>query len=216
MRRRPGPAARAVGVLVALAAAAGSAASDATGFLPPAYSPADVGVAVLAKGVVWVEQNRVLYQGFSSPAKVLGGLQEPSPALSASPTAVVVAGRGGREAFSAAVPPGRLAPVGQIWAPLKAGGCEWLPAETGGLGEFVVVGEQIVDAATCPEELLEAQAAKQPLFVRNAALAHQLQEFVDRGWRGHRTTLAPLTRPRVVLEASLYHSNYRPGAEGSA
>ncbi len=122
---------------------------------------------MLARGVVWVDETRVLYQGFSSPGRVLGGLYEPGPLLASSGEAVAVAGRGPREAFSGGVPPGRLAPVGQISESRTGGGCEWSPSVQGGYGEFTVVGEQLVDAASCGEELLQEQATMQPVFVRN-------------------------------------------------
>lgn len=124
-------------------------------------------MTVLARGVVWVDQTRVLYQGFRSSSRVLGGLERPEPSLASSGTAVVVAGRGLREGFSGAVPPGRLAPIGQIWDEQRGGGCTWLPSEAADEGQFVVIGEQLIDTATCGEETVPQEPGMQPLFARN-------------------------------------------------
>ena len=152
-----------------LAALVAAAASRAEPLLPQHYSRAGAGVAVLAKGVVWADDYRVLYQGFWSSSKVLGGVGETDPFLSSSARAVVLAGRGSREAlFSAALPPGRFGPIGQIWAAQRGAGCEWLPSEEAARGGFVVVGEELVDGATCAEEVtFQEQAPRQPLFARD-------------------------------------------------
>jgi hypothetical protein len=158
------------GALVAtLVALIGATASRAEPFLPRVYSGAGAGVAVTAKGVVWADGYRVLYQGFSSSSNVLGGLRETEPTLSSSADAVVLSARGSaRGLFSAALPPGRFRPIPQVWVPRRGAGCEWVPSGEAASGGFVVAGEELVNAATCAEELtFQEQAQKQPLFARD-------------------------------------------------
>jgi hypothetical protein len=156
-------------VLAGLATIAAAAPSRAEPFLRPSGSSAGAGVAVLAKGAVWSDGYQLRWQGFSSPGKVLGGLHEPDPFLASSANAVALAGRGFSESFfSAAVPPDRFAPIGQVWAPVRGAGCEWLPWGTAEPREFVVAGNQLVDGGDCAEEMtFQAQLPKQPLFVRD-------------------------------------------------
>ena len=167
--RRPLAGQVAGALLAALVALVAAAASRAEPFLPPSYSRAGAGVAVLAKGVVWADDYQLRYQGFWSPSMLLGGLRESDPLLISSAKAVVFAGRGyGAPLFSAALPPGRFGPIGQVWAPLRGAGCEWLPSQEAGGGGFVVAGEELVDGASCVEEMtFQEQLPKQPLFVRS-------------------------------------------------
>src|SRR5579871_4373331 len=163
---------RVAGVLVAAVVALVAAAMARAEVTPPSpyFRPrAGAGVAVLANGVVWAKDHSVLYQGFWSPSRVLGGLGTTEPVLASSAKAVVVARRGSREPlFSGAVPPGRLGAIDQIWAPQVGAGCEWLPSEAAAAGGFAVAGDELLDGASCAEELaFQEQVARQPLFVRN-------------------------------------------------
>ena len=178
-------------LVAALAAVAGAGGTQAAAFLGAPYNQADV--AVLAKGVVWADQTRVIYQGFRSPSRVLGGLESTEPLLSSSGQAIVVAGRGTREGLSGAVLPNRLTPIDQIWEEVHGGGCTWLPSQGGDEGELVVIVEQVIDTASCGEETVPQGLAMQPLFVRNVRAG---EWRVLRWLKGHRS-------PALAAEGNL-------------
>jgi hypothetical protein len=137
-------------------------------------------LAVLRDGVVWVDEGRILFQGFRSGQVTLGGpVESAAPILAASNTAVAMVGAGA--GFAGGVPPGRLAPVegadeeAREWA---GGECSlWSPA-AGASDDFAVADGELVDAGECSatnggfEE--QELATAQPLFV------HRLR---GGGWR---------------------------------
>jgi hypothetical protein len=163
---------RFVGVALALLAGALSCASSAVALLRPLEPRQEV--AVLGNGIVWVDQERVLFQGFRSGSATLGGVESSSPTLASSGKAVALLGRGSRGGFAAAIPPGRFAPIEQISEGVHGGGCtSWVPLFGGEslLGDFAVAGDELIDAGECQGEnggISEQEGAtSQPLFVRN-------------------------------------------------
>lgn len=142
--------------------------SGAYAFLRPLEPP---DVAVLRNGVVWADRTRVLFQGFLSGTVSLGGIGTVEPLLASSGDAVALLGRGSSEEFAGAIPPARLAPIGQVFAEVHGGGCPgWAPLTHSAieLGDFVVAGHELIDAGRCQGEGGgEQEASSQPLFIRN-------------------------------------------------
>ncbi len=130
---------------------------------------------MVRSGVVWVDQWRVLFQGFWSGSTILGGAGTQAPTLASSGGAVALVG-GAAGGFAAAVPPGRFAPLeqsGEEAREVRGGECtSWAPA-IGGLvrTDFAVAGDELVDAGECQGEnggIREQElATSQPLFVRS-------------------------------------------------
>ncbi len=123
-------------------------------------------------GVVWVDQGRVLFQGFWSGSSVLGGVGPYASVLASSSEAVVLVG-GTAGGFAAAVPPGRFAPVeqsGEETPAVHGGECaSWQPVIVP--TDFAVAGHELVDAGECQGENggfdEQETATRQPLFVRS-------------------------------------------------
>lgn len=133
-------------------------------------------IAVLGDGVVWVDEDKVVFQGFRSGAATLGGLpQSRTPILEGSGNAVVLVGAGA--GFSAGIPPRRLAPVEGADEEVRAfvgGGCShWSPlvSSLDAPEDFAVADGELVDAGECPIENggfdEQELATAQPLFVHN-------------------------------------------------
>jgi hypothetical protein len=156
-------------VLVGVLALASSAAAVPRPLEPPQEA------AVVRSGVVWVDQGRVIFQGFWSGSTILGGVGTYAPTLASSSGAVALVG-GAAGGFAAAVPPGRFAPVeqsGEAAPEVRGGECtSWAPV-IGGLvpTDFVVAGDELVDAGECQGDNGGFQeqelATSQPLFVRS-------------------------------------------------
>lgn len=148
-----------VAILWALALAPGS--------LGAGPSPDAAGVAVLRNGVVWVDEGHVLYQGFRSAGSTSLGTVEAPSALASSASDVALAPSGGTHLFLGGAPRGGLAPIEQIAAPVTGGECSaWVPASE---GDWVVVGDELVDAPYCEGEGddsdVQQAATREPLFV---------------------------------------------------
>jgi hypothetical protein len=160
----------------ALAVLAGvlASASNAAAFLRPLEAPQEV--ALVRSGVVWVDQGRVLFQGFWSGSTILGGAGTHAPTLASSSEAVALVG-GAAGGFAAAVPPGRFAPVeqsGEEAREVRGDECtSWAPVIGSGLvpTDFAVAGDDLIDAAECQGEnggfKEQELATSQPLFVRS-------------------------------------------------
>ena len=125
-------------------------------------------VAVLDRGVVWADGTTIVYQGFGSVRRTLGGVESPEPAIASSGTALVLAASV-REGFAGAIPPRRLAPIQETWDEVKLGSCnDWSPLipGRGEPGKFVLAGEKLIDPGTCDETPTAEHTGIQPLFVR--------------------------------------------------
>jgi hypothetical protein len=148
--------------------------SSAAALLRPLEAPQEA--AVVRSGVVWVDQGRVLFRGFWSGSKILGGVGTHAPTLASSSGAVALVG-GTAGGFAAAVPPDRFAPIeqsGEEAREVRGGECpSWAPVIGSGLvpTDFAVAGDELVDAGECQGENggFEEQeiATSQPLFVRS-------------------------------------------------
>ncbi|HEY4428268.1 MAG TPA: hypothetical protein VGN08_08710 [Solirubrobacteraceae bacterium] len=125
-------------------------------------------VTVLRNGVVWVDEGRVLFQGFWSGTASLGAVEPFSSTLASSDTSVAVTRGGGRQGFAAGAPPRRLAPVEQIYEGVRHGDCSsWVPL-IGYPSDFAVARDQLVDGSECQGEIGGQEATtSEPLFVRN-------------------------------------------------
>ena len=131
---------------------------------------------MVRSGVVWVDQGRVLFQGFWSGSTILGGAGTYAPTLASSSGAVALVG-GAAGGFAAAVPPGHFAPVeqsGEEALEVRGGECtSWAPVIGSGLvpTDFAVAGDDLVDAGECQGEnggfKEQELATSQPLFVRS-------------------------------------------------
>ena len=131
---------------------------------------------MVRSGVVWVDQGRVLFQGFWSGSTILGGAGTYTPTLASSSGAVALVG-GAAGGFAAAVPPGHFAPVeqsGEEALEVRGGECtSWAAAIGSGLvpTDFAVAGDDLVDAGECQGEnggfKEQELATSQPLFVRS-------------------------------------------------
>ncbi len=132
-------------------------------------------LAVLRDGVVWVDRDRVLFQGFRSGPATLGGVPASSTqilAASADSVALVGAGAG----FAGAVPPGRLAPVegpDEEAREFAGGECpDWAPvvgSRANVPSDFAVADGELLDAGECQAQNggFDGQelATAQPLFI---------------------------------------------------
>ncbi len=141
-------------------------------------------LAVLRDGVVWVDRDRVRYQGFRSGPATLGGVPASStPILGASSDAVALVGVGA--GFAGGVPPGRLVPVegpDEEAREFAGGECpDWAPvvgSRANVPSDFAVADGELVDAGECQAQNgsvgYQELATAQPLFI------HRLQ---GGGWR---------------------------------
>ncbi len=130
-------------------------------------------LAVLHDGVVWVDQGRVQFQGFWSPAATLGWVGTSSPTFASSGQSVALLGvpEGG---FAAGSPPARLEPVEHLNEEthhVEGGECaSWEPATSGIYSDFAVAQGELVDAGACEGVNgglpAEESATSQPLFIR--------------------------------------------------
>jgi hypothetical protein len=188
----------------------------AFGALRPASSRAaeSPSPAVLRDGVAWVDQGRVLFQGFHSGVITLGGVStSASPVLESSGNAVVIADAA--EGFGAGIPPGRLAPVEEAdeeTPELEGGGCsDWTPqagSTTEAPSDFAVADAELIDAGVCQAKNggfgEQELATAQPLFI------HRLR---GRGWRVLRW-LEGHEAPVLATEGSLLAIGDRESAHG--
>jgi hypothetical protein len=138
--------------------------ADATKAIRPPHEA----LAVLARGVVWVNDADVLLEGFASGTSTLGSLGDAAweGALASSADAAVVFADG---RFVAVRPPMRLSPVAQLH-PFRGGGCEdWVPGDAVGSEDFAVVGDALISSATCAggPEVVGEPATRQPLLIRS-------------------------------------------------
>lgn len=172
----------------ALLLLAAISATGAFGALRPPFRlrrpAASQTLAVLRNGVVWVDQGRVLFQGFSAGQVTLGGMPASStPILAASANAVVLIGAG--PGFAGGIPPGRLAPVEGVDEEVRefaGAGCSVWSPKIGSTSEapsdVAVVDGELVDAGECQAEnggfVEQELATAQPLFI------HRLH---GGGWR---------------------------------
>jgi hypothetical protein len=136
-------------------------------------------VAVLGRGVVWVDDTHVVFMSFRAGTRTLGNLgAETLPrhdGLASSASAVAVLSD---ERLLMAIPPRALSAIPQP-KPISGGECrEWVPG-VGADGDFTVVGDTLVAAGECLEPgsmgdvVGEQEAAtRQPLFVRGARGGH--------------------------------------------
>jgi hypothetical protein len=125
-------------------------------------------LAVLARGVVWINNADVLLDGFASGTSTLGSLGDAAGegALASSAEAAVVFADG---RFLAVRPPMRLSPVAQLH-PFRGGGCEaWVPGDVVGSADFAVVGDELISSAKCAggPEVVGEHATRQPLLIRS-------------------------------------------------
>jgi len=171
---------------ILLFVAVGTAASGiAIAPPPPGLRAAPKPVAVLPHGVVWVDQGRVLFQGFRSGPVTLGGVTSGGiPMLAASGGAVALVGA--EAGFAAGSPPRRLrsveAPHDEEVREFAGGGCPvWSPlaGSTGARSsDFAVADGELVDAGECQAEYgyaeEQSRVTSQPLFI------HRLH---GGGWR---------------------------------
>jgi hypothetical protein len=167
-------------------------------------------VAVLGNGVVWVDEQRVLFQGFWSGSAMLGRIEGSNSTLASSDNAVAVLGDGPREGFAAAVPPGRLAPIEQIDEGVRGGECSsWVPmtATASHPGEFAVAGDELIDPGECQGEPGEQETAtRQPLFVRNV---HGGKWHVLRWLNGHYPPMLATEGSLLAIGVQLSRANMR-------
>jgi hypothetical protein len=167
-------------------------------------------VAVLGNGVVWVDEQRVRFQGFWSGSAMLGRIEGSNSTLASSDNAVAVLGDGPREGFAAAVPPGRLAPIEQIDEGVRGGECSsWVPmtATASQPNEFAVAGDELVDRGECQGEPGEQEAAtRQPLFVRSV---HGGKWRVLRWLNGHYPPILATEGSVLAVGVQLSRANMR-------
>jgi hypothetical protein len=166
-------------------------------------------VAVLGNGVVWVDEQRILFQGFWSGSAMLGRIEGFVSTLASSDNAVAVLGDGPREGFAAAVPPGRLAPIEQIDEGVRGGECSsWVPM-TGSSqpSEFAVAGDELIDRGECQGEPGQQETAtRQPLFVRNV---HGGKWHVLRWLNGHHPPILATEGSLLAIGVQLSRANMR-------
>lgn len=126
-------------------------------------------LAVLGRGVVWIHQGQVLFEGFRSGSVSLGSASDFNTTLASSSSAV--ASVGGSNSLAASIPPSRLGRIEGLYEGVSGGGCSsWLPALSA--EDFAVAGDEVVSDGECLGETAsgaseQRTATGQPLFIRS-------------------------------------------------
>ena len=149
--------------LVALLACSPSALAFAA-----APTGASEELAVLGRGVVWIHQGQVRFEGFPSGSVSLGSAPGFNTTLASSSSAVAL--NRGSNSLDASIPPSPLERIEGLYEGVSGSGCSsWLPALSP--DDFAVVGDEIVSDGECLGETAsgaseQQTATGQPLFIR--------------------------------------------------
>jgi hypothetical protein len=130
-------------------------------------------LTVLGSGVVWIDQGRVLFEGFSSGQVSLGGAPEDGSVLASSSSAVALIGA--TNGLRGGIPPNRLEQIEGFYGSegVQGGGCSsWVPAIESSSNDLAVIDDEVISAGECQGETAggaseQQTATGQPLFIRS-------------------------------------------------